>query len=149
VASFKGTPFFWLFAFCFKYKTALPNFHPNSGQTMYEKIKTYCLDKNEVTEEYPFGPEVAVYKVAGKMFALVDVPNAVSINLKCEPALAQQLREAFAGVTPGYHMNKEHWNTVMLDGSVDLQMILAWIDLSYELVVKKMQKKDQTRLLGN
>ena len=99
----------------------------------------YCLLKPGATAEYPFGPGTLVFKVMGKMFALVaDNPEPVSINLKCDPDDALALRALFKGVQPGYHMNKKHWNTVSFYEDVPLEEILGQIDDSYQLVVASL-----------
>jgi predicted DNA-binding protein (MmcQ/YjbR family) len=113
-----------------------------------EEYRAYCLDKPAVTEEFPFDSNTLVFKVAGKMFALCDITRFESINLKCEPELAVELREQYPGVTPGYHMSKKHWNTVMMDGSIENRLILQWIDHSYNLVVSGLPKKVQAGLKG-
>jgi predicted DNA-binding protein (MmcQ/YjbR family) len=107
-----------------------------------EQLRNYCLAKAGVEETFPFGPETLVFKVMGKMFALtgLDSPEP-SVNLKCTPEKAIELREAHPAVLPGYHMNKAHWNTIMLDNSVSDRLILEWIDLSYQLVVDSLTKK--------
>lgn len=102
-----------------------------------ESLREYCISKQNVTESFPFGEETLVFKVDGKIFALVNLEGDFTINLKCDPALALELRERYSSVTPGYHMNKKHWNTVFIDGSVPDKEILAWIDHSYDLVLKK------------
>jgi len=112
-----------------------------------EKIRACCLAFPGVTEEAPFGPEVPVYKVMGKMFALIspdDVPP--SINLKCDPDRALDLRDQYEAIQPGYHMSKKHWNTVLLDGSLPYPLIQELIDHSYELVVGGLTKKDREKL---
>lgn len=106
-----------------------------------EQFRNYCLSLPAVTEEFPFGETTLVYKVAGKMFALTGIDFFESINLKCDPELAVELRERYAAVTPGYHMNKQHWNTVIMDGSVSNQQILEWTKHSYDLVVASLPKK--------
>jgi predicted DNA-binding protein (MmcQ/YjbR family) len=101
-----------------------------------ELFREYCLKKKGVTEELPFGPDTLVFKVLGKAFALCgldDVPG--SCNLKCDPVRAEELRERFSSIIPGYHMNKKHWNTVVWDGNVSDQLILELIDHSYSLVI--------------
>ncbi len=98
-------------------------------------------------ETFPFGPETSVFKVAGKMFALSQLRSeALSVSLKCEPRLAEQLREAHAAVTPGYHLNKRHWNTVAVDGSLSDQMIRDMIEDSYDLVVSALPRKTRLEL---
>ncbi len=113
-----------------------------------ESIRNYCLEKPEVTEGFPFGDDTLVFKVNGKMFALMNLEGTLSINLKCDPEKAIELREHYAGVLPGYHMNKKQWNTVMLDFSIDSTLIKQWIDDSYNLVVQNMPKKDRERIQG-
>ena len=106
-----------------------------------EEYRSYCISLKAVTEEFPFDEKTLVFKVAGKLFALCDVDSFISINLKCDPELAIYLREQYPAVLAGYHMNKHHWNTVHLDGSVSDQMIYMWIKNSYDLVVEKLPKK--------
>lgn len=113
----------------------------------FEAFVEYCLGKKSVTDTFPFGPDVLVFKVKGKMFALADVELFESINLKCEPERSIDLRERFSGITPGYHMNKTHWNTVLTDGSVPDKLMYELIDHSYFLIVKSLPKKDQFGLI--
>jgi predicted DNA-binding protein (MmcQ/YjbR family) len=103
-----------------------------------EMIRRYCLAKSDTTEEFPFDQRTAVYKVSGKMFALVDIHDVDSINVKCDPERAVELRETYESVRPGYHMNKKHWNTLLLDGTLTDRQILQWIDDSYNLVSSKV-----------
>ena len=92
----------------------------------------------------PFGDDALVIKVVNKMFALIKVGNETpSVNLKCDPALAIELRRKYSAITPGYHMNKQHWNTVKLDGSLPEDQILQMADHSYDLVVKGLKKSDR------
>ena len=102
-----------------------------------ESLREYCISKKGATESFPFGDDTLVFKTDGKIFALVNLDGDLSINLKCEPSFAIELRERHPSVTPGYHMNKKHWNTVNLDGSVPDKEIFSWIDHSYELVTGK------------
>jgi predicted DNA-binding protein (MmcQ/YjbR family) len=102
-----------------------------------ETLRYYCLSKDSVTESFPFDNETLVFKVSGKIFALASLEGDLTINLKCDPALALELRERYSAVRPGYHMNKKHWNTISVDGSVPDREILSWIDNSYNLVRKK------------
>jgi len=102
-----------------------------------ESLREYCISKKNATESFPFGDDTLVFKADGKIFALVNLSGDLSINLKCEPALALELRERYTSVIPGYHMNKTHWNTVNLDGSIPDREIFSWIDHSYERVAKK------------
>lgn len=111
-----------------------------------ESFREYCLAKKGVTEEFPFGEETLVFKVKGKMFALTDIDSFVSINLKCDPENAVLLREQYEAVKPGYHMNKKHWNTVLVRGSYGDKLLKEWIDDSYQLVVKSLPKKIQLEL---
>jgi predicted DNA-binding protein (MmcQ/YjbR family) len=102
-----------------------------------ESIREYCLSKKYVTECMPFGDDTLVYKVSGKIFILANLDGDLTINLKCDPAFALELRERYTSVIPGYHMNKKHWNTVIIDGSVPDREIFEWIDHSYNLVRNK------------
>ena len=111
-----------------------------------ESFRNYCLNKKGVTEEFPFDNNTLVFKVCGKMFALTDVDAFESINLKCDPEEAVLLREQYPAVVPGYHMNKKHWNTVMMDGAVGDRLLMQWIDHSYDLVVQKLPKAQKEQL---
>lgn len=111
-----------------------------------EKVRLHCIKKKGVTEEFPFDEDTLVFKVMGKMFCLTSLENSTSINLKCEPELAVELREKYDGVKPGYHMNKTHWNTINFEFPISDKLILEWIDLSYNLVVKGLPKKLQKEL---
>jgi len=105
-----------------------------------ESFRSFCVSKKGVTEEFPFGEEHIVFKVMGKMFALADVIEFNSINLKCDPETGAELRERYPAVQPGYHMNKKHWITVAMDGTVPEKLIRAWIEASFELVVNGLSK---------
>lgn len=110
---------------------------------------TYLIEKKGATEEHPFGPEALVFKVMGKMFALVaweEVP--LRITLKCDPDDALALRDQYKAVQPGYYMNKKHWNTITLDGSIPSDEIWRMIDNSYALVVKGLKKSVRQELEG-
>jgi predicted DNA-binding protein (MmcQ/YjbR family) len=111
-----------------------------------EEFRDYCLQKNGVTEEFPFDSDTLVFKVLGKMFALTDVNAFASINLKCDPEKAIELREQYSEVIPGYHMNKKHWNTVDMHGSLSDKLIKAWIDDSYKLVVNSLPAKTRKQI---
>jgi predicted DNA-binding protein (MmcQ/YjbR family) len=100
-------------------------------------LREYCISKKDVTESFPFGDDTLVFKTGGKIFALVNLEGDPAINLKCEPAFALELRERYSSVLPGYHMNKIHWNTIVLDGTIIDSEILKWIDHSYDSVSKK------------
>ena len=107
----------------------------------------YCRAKAGARETYPFGDEVAVFKVGGKIFALCALNDSpATVNLKCDPALGQRLRRSHAAVQPGYHMNKKHWNTVVLDGSLRPRQIRDMIDHSYDLVVASLPGRLRDRL---
>ena len=108
-----------------------------------EKVRNYCLKKKETTEGFPFGEDVLVFKVKNKMFCLANLTPPHTINSKCDPEVAVELREKYSAVTSGYHMNKTHWNTINLDGSISDKEILIWIDHSYELIAATLPKKEQ------
>lgn len=110
-------------------------------------LQSYLLAKLATTEEMPFGPDVLVYKVRNKVFALVGWnATPLTISLKCRPAHALALRDEYRAVQPGYHLNKEHWNTVTLDGSVPVTVVESMIDESYMLVVRTMTKRVREEL---
>ena len=111
-----------------------------------ESYRTYCLGKKGVTEEFPFDETTLVMKVMGKVFALTNINGFSSINLKCDPETAVELREKYTAVQPGYHMNKKHWNTVLIDGSIPDKLLRQWIDESYQLVVSGLTKTQKTAL---
>jgi predicted DNA-binding protein (MmcQ/YjbR family) len=111
-----------------------------------EDVRLFCLNKKGVTESFPFDDTTLVFKVVGKMFALVNLSNNQSINLKCDPDKALVLREHYPAVLPGYHMNKKLWNTIVLDNSIPDSLIREWIDDSYVLIVEKMTKKLRNEL---
>jgi len=100
-------------------------------------LREYCVSKNGASESFPFGEDTLVFKTHGKIFAMVNLYGDLSINLKCDPAFAIELREKYSSVTPGYHMNKKHWNTVMLNGTVPDKEVFSWIDHSYNLIAGK------------
>ena len=108
-----------------------------------EEFREYCLSKPLVTECFPFDEDTLVFKVSGKMFALTSLSDTFNINLKCDPERAIALREEYPCVLPGYHMNKKHWNTVLIDGSVNDPLLRSWIDHSYDLVVASLPAKDR------
>ncbi len=113
-----------------------------------EQIREYCLSKSGVTENFPFDDVTLVFKVLDKMFALVSLERDLSINLKCEPGKAVELREQYPAVRPGYHMNKIHWNTIVIDGSIPEKLIYEWINDSYNLVVEKLPKSKKQKFLN-
>jgi predicted DNA-binding protein (MmcQ/YjbR family) len=103
------------------------------------ELRDHCLSFTGAEETFPFGPETSVFKIAGKMFALSQLgADSLRISLKCEPELAEALRGAHAAVLPGNHLNKRHWNTVIIDGSLSEQMIKDLIEDSYDLVVSRL-----------
>jgi predicted DNA-binding protein (MmcQ/YjbR family) len=112
-----------------------------------ETVREYCLRKKGVTEDRPFGEDILALRVMNKIFALIPMEAIpLSINLKCDPELAIELRDRFEGVLPGYHQNKKHWNTVMLDGSVPDRDVREMIDHSYELIIKGLKKTERQQL---
>ncbi len=106
-----------------------------------ETIRQYNLKKDHVTESMPFGPDVVVFKVYGKIFCLLRLTFPNSINLKCDPEEALRLRDEYAFVEPGYHMNKKHWNTWITDACYELDLLKKWIDHSYQLVLQGISEK--------
>jgi len=111
-----------------------------------ESFREFCLSKPGTSESFPFDENTLVFKVAGKMFALTDLADDFSINLKCDPEKCIELREHYDCVKPGYHMSKKHWNTILIDGSVDDKLLKEWIDLSYNLVVLSLSKSQKALL---
>jgi predicted DNA-binding protein (MmcQ/YjbR family) len=117
------------------------------GTVSPDDLRGRCLSFPGAAETFPFGPRTSVFKVAGKMFALCQVAERpLRVSLKCEPALAEQLRQTHAAVVPGYHLNKRHWNTVIIDGSLPVQMIKNMIEDSYDLVVSQLPMSRQRGL---
>ena len=113
-----------------------------------EDLRNYCLSKRGANESFPFDETTLVFKVLTKIFAITgtDGQRDFAVNLKCDPELAIELREQYPAVQPGYHMNKKHWNTVYIDGSVSDEQLREWIDHSYELVAKSLTKKEKEAL---
>lgn len=112
-----------------------------------KKFFTYCLGKTGAFEDYPFGPDVIVIKVATKMFALLSQKNSITnLSLKCSPDLAEVLRREYKSIVPGYHLNKRHWNTLFLDGSIPETEVRSLIDHSYDLVVKSLRAAERKKL---
>ena len=106
-----------------------------------ETLRDYCLSLPDVEETLPFGPDTLVYKIGGKVFLLTGLDSEeFRFNVKCDPDLAIELRDQYDCVLPGYHMNKKHWNTVVVDGSVSDKQLREWIDHSYQLVAPKKKK---------
>jgi len=113
-----------------------------------EEIREYCVLKPEVTESFPFSPDALVFKIAGKMFALLHLGEKKFLNLKCDPEKATELREEFEFLIPAYHMNKKHWNTVDLEFDVPDEKLHEWIDHSFELVYAKLPAKVRKEIEG-
>jgi len=106
-----------------------------------EEYRNFCLSLPATSESFPFDEKVLVFKVENKMFALTNVDQYTSINLKCEPERAIELREQYPSVRPGFHMSKKHWNTIDLDGSISNKLLEEWILHSYDRVVQTLPKK--------
>ncbi len=111
-----------------------------------EEYRDYCLSLPATSEGFPFDEKVLVFKVCGKIFALTNVDAFESINLKCDPEYALELREQYPAVRGGYHMSKKHWNTIDLDGSISKAQLQEWIKHSYDMVVKSLPKKVRLEL---
>lgn len=111
-----------------------------------EYFREYCLTKPGVTEDTPFDQNTLAFRVAGKIFSLTSINEFESINLKCDPERAAELREQHPGITPGYHMNKKHWNSVSTQGNVPDKLILELADHSYELIFGSLPKKLQAEI---
>ena len=111
------------------------------------QLRRWCLAQPGAVEEFPFTPEHSVFKVAGKMFALSALDRTpLEVSVKCEPELALQLRETYAAIRPGYHLNKRHWNTVTLDGSLPDKLVRDLVEDSYDLVVSALPKRTRKEL---
>ncbi|WP_209330667.1 MmcQ/YjbR family DNA-binding protein [Lunatimonas salinarum] len=110
------------------------------------RFRDYCLAKRGTTEDTPFDADTLCFRVGGKIFAIIDIELFQSVNLKCLPERAEEIRVAYPTVSPGYHMNKRHWNTVPFDGSVKDSDILSWVDHSYQLVFNSLPKSIQVSL---
>ena len=107
-----------------------------------EELRVYCLSKSDVEECLPFGPDTLVFKVGGKIFLLVSLDaQPLQFNAKCDPDRAVELRDQYECVQPGYHMNKQHWNTIIVDNTLSHKQLKEMIDHSYELVYKPKKKK--------
>ena len=112
-----------------------------------ETIIEYCLSKKSAVEDFPFDKETLVFKVGGKMFALIPLEKIpLQINLKCDPEKAMELREQYEDVQPGWHMSKTYWNTIILDGNIRWSDLKEWIDHSYDEVVKGLKKSERDKL---
>jgi predicted DNA-binding protein (MmcQ/YjbR family) len=114
-----------------------------------ESLRQYCLAKKGAEEGLPFGPDTLVFKAGGKIFLLAALDAVpLRVNAKCEPDNAVLLREQYSCVLPGYHMNKQHWNTIIVDGSVPDKLLQQWIDDSYDLIVESLPKKRKQEILS-
>ena len=111
-----------------------------------EDFRDFCLSLPSATEDLPFGPDTLVFKVGSKLFALTDLRTFASVNLKCEPEHAADLRERYDYVLPGFHMNKKHWNTVLIGTGASEAQLRAWVRGSYQLVVASLPKVRQAEL---
>jgi len=112
-----------------------------------DSARDYVLSKDGVSEETPFGPDVLVYKVAGKMFATLAFEDEIGrMNLKCDPERSVDLRESYSAILPGYHMNKKHWNTLLFTGELEAALVIELIDHSYSLVISGLTQKQRSNL---
>jgi len=112
-----------------------------------ETIRKYCLEKKSAAESFPFGETTLVFKVSGKMFLLIGLDNfPLQFNVKCDPDYAIELRESYSSVIPAFHMNKTHWNTIIVNGQLSAKQIREMIDDSYALVVKTLPLKERKKL---
>ncbi|MFT6166780.1 MAG: putative DNA-binding protein (MmcQ/YjbR family) [Vicingaceae bacterium] len=111
-----------------------------------EEIRGYCIQKKGVTESFPFDDKALFFKAMNKLFVLTNVENCESVNLKCDPEKALELREQFMGIQEGYHMSKKHWNTLLLESDVKRSLLLELIDHGYNLIVSRLTKKEKEGL---
>ena len=112
-----------------------------------EELRAYCLSKKHVSESFPFDAHTLVFKVANKMFALTGLEDfPPRVNLKCDPERAISLRESYSEITPGFHMNKKHWNTVLIEGAISSKLLMELIDHSYDLVFNGLPRKIRDNL---
>ena len=114
-----------------------------------EDIRDFCTSLKHTTESFPFNETTLVFKVGGKIYALLNLEHPHSINLKCSPEKALELREQFESVTAGYHMNKKHWNTVLIDQSIKPSILQEWITQSYNLTISTLPKYKQKELYNS
>lgn len=111
-----------------------------------ETIRKYCIEKKSTTESFPFGESTLVFKVCGKIFLLMSLDSVpLQFNVKCNPEKAEEFREIYNSVIPAFHMNKRHWNTIILDGKLSTKLIREMIDDSYMLVVKSLPIKERKK----
>jgi predicted DNA-binding protein (MmcQ/YjbR family) len=111
-----------------------------------ESLRTYCLNKKGVTESFPFDNQTLVFKIFNKIFLIAGLDNPISFNAKCDPERAILLREEYPEITPGYHMNKKHWNTVYYNGSLSDHFLHQLIDHSYHLILQSLSKAKQIEI---
>ena len=112
-----------------------------------KELSAYCLSKKGAAEDFPFGPDVLVMKVASNMFALISMRgNKLTLSLKCDPFLAEDLRQQHPAITAGYHLNKKHWNTISVDGTISDHDIFWMVDHSYEIVLKSLNRAEREPL---
>jgi predicted DNA-binding protein (MmcQ/YjbR family) len=114
-----------------------------------EEIREFCITLKGTTESFPFDEVTLVFKVGNKMYALLSLDEPLSINLKCDPEIAIELRERYPSVVPGYHMNKVHWNSIFIDGTIPNSIIKEWIMNSYDLIFKSLPKFKQVELTNH
>src|SRR5690606_5411772 len=114
-----------------------------------ETYRDYCLSLPGTSESLPFGPDTLVFKVGTKVFALTDIDEFESVNLKCEPEMALELRSRYPEVRPGYHMNKRHWNTIEINHRIGDEKYREWTRNSYDLVFAKLAKKERDSILNS
>lgn len=115
----------------------------------FQQLKDYCLNKRGTYEDFPFDGETLVFKVGSKMFALTNINDQkLKVNLKCDPLMAEDFRREYEAIKPGYHMNKVHWNTVEIDGTIDDETIKMLIDISYDLVFNGLNRKEKEEILN-
>lgn len=112
----------------------------------FDTFRNYCLSLPHASEDFPFDENTLVFRIGGKIFALCNTDLFTSVNLKCDPDKALELREKYPSVRPGYHMNKKHWNTVDVDGITPSDKIREWISHSYDLVRESLPKKEREKL---
>jgi predicted DNA-binding protein (MmcQ/YjbR family) len=113
-----------------------------------ETIRKYCLEKKSTTESFPFGDSALVFKVSGKMFLLISLDSVpLQFNVKCDPEKAEELREEYSSVIPAFHMNKKHWNTIILSGQIPAKLVREMIDESYALVIRSLPLKDRKKFM--
>ena len=113
-----------------------------------EELRNFCLSLKGATESFPFDEVTLVFKVGGKMFALINLNGPLTVNIKCDPEQAIELRERYTAVVPGYHMSKQHWNTIHMDASVRSNLVKGWIIDSYNLIVASLPKLKRMELLN-